>query len=727
MAPLPPQARILAAAYKKVTNHSSSKFTGTKPSTMLYLGLSCIALLKDLLDFTGVGSFPGIGTVVTICFSFLIWMLMTLFDRSGGKNSTKMARGLVLMFFSLVEAVGFGLNFLPLETFTVVILYMMARSAWKKEQKQLEAEGTARTNAERIREYQMARAAAAFQETEAANNAQYQQEAGGSIDSGVGSSMMSGMKSFRESNGITPSPKMMDGAQIFPAQVRGRAANDSEYTAQQSVPQQAVSGSDIAPIYRPMQTSESSSPQGVTPVAAVPLSSIYSGSAPSFQTSSSPTPSGSSGVVSSLPNVVVSSPLPGGSSEREAPSPFSLGSLKRDEYPLIDFPKILPQTIPEFERALSSIKKRDTAPFEPAYEGQKRPKSWDKTKMELLGFSEEEIQQLVSASEEGTLGEALSERLRQEEGDVNALFSDQRFKDGLSRCENILSVMTGKAGTSYADIAPKALHLGKTGLAIAEINMGGELPYHYLGRYLPGANSVIVLHPEGSDPDRALHIRVHETLHALSYNPDRGTEDVTDVKEDDLSKTAGVTRDSKKLGMILNPLNEGITEYFAQKIVKQAGIKFTEGDGGDYQNYVSSVNVLIEAISRETGRSREDVEDEIFAAYSKKTGVLHIGKLLERHVGPGALRMMNMVPGNFSNFIQVLEQYKSGKTDEKFSLDVSTLEKSGTTAEKIIGQFPFVQFTKSVYKEDVDGSHFEKEVVYSQETLQSSGSEKGNI
>ena len=177
MAPLPPQARILAADYKKATNHSSSKFTGTKPSTMLYLGLSCIALLKDLLDFTGVGSFPGIGTVVTICFSFLIWMLMTLFDRSGGKNSTKMARGLVLMFFSLVEAVGFGLNFLPLETFTVVILYMMARSAWKKEQKQLEAEGTARTNAERIREYQMSRAAAAFQETEAANNAQYQQEA----------------------------------------------------------------------------------------------------------------------------------------------------------------------------------------------------------------------------------------------------------------------------------------------------------------------------------------------------------------------------------------------------------------------------------------------------------------------------------------------------------------------------------------------------------------------
>jgi hypothetical protein len=154
-----------------------AQFTGEKPSAMLYLGLGAIAFLKDLLDFVGIGSLPAIGTVVTACFAFLIWILMTLFDRSGGKQSNKMARGLVLMFFSLVEAVGFGLNFLPLETLTVSILYMMARSAWKKEQKRLEAEGAVRTNAERIREYQMARAAATFQEREAANNARYQEDA----------------------------------------------------------------------------------------------------------------------------------------------------------------------------------------------------------------------------------------------------------------------------------------------------------------------------------------------------------------------------------------------------------------------------------------------------------------------------------------------------------------------------------------------------------------------
>lgn len=109
------------------------KFTGKKPSFLLYGGVGMIALLKDLLDLVGIGSIPGVGTIVTACFSFLMWMLLTLFDRSGGKGNKEMIRGLVIMLFGLVEAVGFGLNFLPIQTLTVVILYQLARRAWKKE------------------------------------------------------------------------------------------------------------------------------------------------------------------------------------------------------------------------------------------------------------------------------------------------------------------------------------------------------------------------------------------------------------------------------------------------------------------------------------------------------------------------------------------------------------------------------------------------------------------
>ena len=137
-------------------------FTGKKPSVLLYGGVGMIALLKDLLDLVGIGSLPGIGTIVTACFSFLMWMLLTLFDRSGGKHNKKMIQGAVILFFGLVEAVGFGLNFLPIQTLTVVILYHLARKNWKKERAGAEKKNQAE-NAQLMR----ARMQAARNESEA--------------------------------------------------------------------------------------------------------------------------------------------------------------------------------------------------------------------------------------------------------------------------------------------------------------------------------------------------------------------------------------------------------------------------------------------------------------------------------------------------------------------------------------------------------------------------------
>ncbi len=177
MALLPPQARLLSSALKQAqTSARGGKFTGVKPSLLLYLGLFFIALLKDLLDFVGIGSLPGLGTVVTICFSFLIWMLMTLFDRSGGKSNKKMARGLVLIFFSLVEAIFFGLNFLPIQSGTVVVLYIMARSAAKKEEKRLAMEEANENRLKQVAAYRLQSQMVA-QAQMAANDAQYQKVA----------------------------------------------------------------------------------------------------------------------------------------------------------------------------------------------------------------------------------------------------------------------------------------------------------------------------------------------------------------------------------------------------------------------------------------------------------------------------------------------------------------------------------------------------------------------
>lgn len=170
MAVIPPQARMLASAYRKATGGSkSSGASAPKPSAMLYLGLAMIALLKDLLDLALVGSLPGLGTVVTALFGFVMWMLMTLFDRSGGKSNNKIARSLVLLFASLVEALGFGLNFLPIQTLIVAVLYMMARSAWKRGAAQAEQEEAARNRASQAQALRM--------QVQVAQQAQYQQEA----------------------------------------------------------------------------------------------------------------------------------------------------------------------------------------------------------------------------------------------------------------------------------------------------------------------------------------------------------------------------------------------------------------------------------------------------------------------------------------------------------------------------------------------------------------------
>ena len=121
-----------------------AKFTGEKPSVVLYFGVSLIALFKDLLDFVGIGSLPAIGTVITICLTFLIWILLAVFDNSS-KNTRyniKLIRGLVVIAFGLVEAIGFGLNFLPIETVMVFVLYQLAKRAWKKARKEADKKAT---------------------------------------------------------------------------------------------------------------------------------------------------------------------------------------------------------------------------------------------------------------------------------------------------------------------------------------------------------------------------------------------------------------------------------------------------------------------------------------------------------------------------------------------------------------------------------------------------------
>lgn len=121
------------ANQKPVKNSSAA--TGEKPSLLLFAGITLAGLLKDTLDFIGIGSLPGIGLVVTACFSFFSFVLLLLFDRSGGRGNKRMAQGMVVTMGTLVEGIGFVVNFLPLQTLTAVFLYLISYKSWKNSQR----------------------------------------------------------------------------------------------------------------------------------------------------------------------------------------------------------------------------------------------------------------------------------------------------------------------------------------------------------------------------------------------------------------------------------------------------------------------------------------------------------------------------------------------------------------------------------------------------------------
>ena len=92
------------------------------------------AILKDVLDLAVVGSLPGIGTVLSIMAGITIFFMMLLSGNNGKRKAVggMMKQGLVLVMGTLFEAVGFGLNFFPMQTATVFVIYFMVLSDRKK-------------------------------------------------------------------------------------------------------------------------------------------------------------------------------------------------------------------------------------------------------------------------------------------------------------------------------------------------------------------------------------------------------------------------------------------------------------------------------------------------------------------------------------------------------------------------------------------------------------------
>jgi len=85
------------------------------------------ALLKDILDFVGIGSLPAIGTVITLMASITIWAVMIITGSAfkAIKKRRLVMRYGVLAAGTLIEMV-FGIDFLPIETFMVIYIFVSA-------------------------------------------------------------------------------------------------------------------------------------------------------------------------------------------------------------------------------------------------------------------------------------------------------------------------------------------------------------------------------------------------------------------------------------------------------------------------------------------------------------------------------------------------------------------------------------------------------------------------
>ncbi len=117
----------------------SSRMTGERPSWILYMVVGVFALFKDLTDLI-FGFIPGIGLAIAIvfglCFSTMIYLLLLVFDRSGGAGNLRSSqlfvkRLLVLLGATVVDMVPL-IGFLPVTTLSVMFLYWAAKRSWKK-------------------------------------------------------------------------------------------------------------------------------------------------------------------------------------------------------------------------------------------------------------------------------------------------------------------------------------------------------------------------------------------------------------------------------------------------------------------------------------------------------------------------------------------------------------------------------------------------------------------
>jgi len=90
-----------------------------------------LAILKDISDIFLIGSIWGLGTVISLCCSIMGGLYIWLIGAGNARRKAKgifngtMKRFLVLFGGTTIEIFGMGINFLPVQTITFILMYLM--------------------------------------------------------------------------------------------------------------------------------------------------------------------------------------------------------------------------------------------------------------------------------------------------------------------------------------------------------------------------------------------------------------------------------------------------------------------------------------------------------------------------------------------------------------------------------------------------------------------------
>ncbi len=111
----------------------------TQKRDLLFLIMFVLALFKDVMDFVVI-FLPFITPILTFLISLSIFIIVLVHGSlSQYKQASRfVTRVMLIAIVSLVEAIGFGINFFPLETAVVIVLYWHIRHERRRIRKEQE-------------------------------------------------------------------------------------------------------------------------------------------------------------------------------------------------------------------------------------------------------------------------------------------------------------------------------------------------------------------------------------------------------------------------------------------------------------------------------------------------------------------------------------------------------------------------------------------------------------